>query len=179
LNLYYNSLLLYEFFCIFVLHHLIMWLSQRLSAFNKQLRKPIKSQSTTLPSKRSKGQLQTGLSSSQQQSLPTLLQDPIAPPLSPEPSITTPLVLNISKANVPAPTAERPSKDIALALPSRSNDTSGSPSSSTSASPQVALYTTDIPLEVLVVGASQVAKSAAIRLGFDDARPVRSKYKGG
>jgi hypothetical protein len=160
-----------------------MWLSQRLSAFNKQLRKPIKSQSTTLPSKRSKAQLQTGLSSSQQQSLPTLLQDPIVPSLSPEPSVTTPLVLNITKATAtPAAegtaTAATATNDVVLTLPSSPNEASGLPSSSPASTPQVALYTTDIPLEILVVGASQVTKSAAIRLGFDDARPVRSKYKG-
>ncbi|CAO3594031.1 unnamed protein product [Absidia cylindrospora] len=49
----------------------------------------------------------------------------------------------------------------------------------TTAPAQVALYTQNIPLEILVIGASQAAKLAVIRLAFGNIRSASSKYKGG
>lgn len=126
-----------------------MWLSQRFSAINKQLRKPTKSQSTTLPRKRP-----TGIASisSPLQISSTLPRGLATPPESPSiPGSSPPLVLSASKTTIPT-----------------------TPETNSS----MPLHVQKKPLEIMVVGAFQVTKSAAIRLGFDDVRPVRSKYKG-
>ncbi|ORZ14199.1 hypothetical protein BCR42DRAFT_63506 [Absidia repens] len=137
-----------------------MWLSQRFSAINKQLRKPTKSQSTTLPRKRSNG-IATPFTPLKTTTSSTLPHHHLAtPPESPDIPGTTPppLVLSTSKTTVPT-------TDPAT--------TNSSPNDK-----NAHLCPQNIPLEIMVVGAAQVTKSAAIRLGLGDVRPVRSKYKG-
>ncbi|CAO3589964.1 unnamed protein product [Absidia cylindrospora] len=133
-----------------------MWLSQRFSAINKQLRKPTKSQSTTLPRKQSTG-IATPYSPLKTTTSSTLPHHHLAtPPESPNIPGTTPPPLVLSTSKTAAPTT-----------------------TNSSSNKNARLFPQNIPLEIMVVGAAQVTKSAAIRLGLDDVRPVRSKYKGG
>ncbi|ORZ24036.1 ras guanine nucleotide exchange factor domain-containing protein [Absidia repens] len=132
-----------------------MWFSQRISAINKQLKKPTKSHSSTFPTK------STRLSSpSHAKSLEP--NKPISPPFLPETTATTP---------PSSPLFAHSNEDAATKITPKTTETT--------APAQVALYTQNIPLEILVIGASQAAKLAVIRLAFGNIRSVSSKYKGG